>query len=60
MMKPGIFSLLLKHQRLDAALREERARKAPDSVRVQRLKKLKLSVKDRLHRLSLGRQGMTT
>jgi uncharacterized protein len=51
-----VFSLLLKHQRLDEQLRMERNRPAPDSARIIKLKKLKLSIKDRLHRLSLGRR----
>ena len=55
-MTSAIFGLLLKHQKLDEALRVERQRRLPDSVRVQRLKKLKLAIKDRLHRLSIGRR----
>jgi uncharacterized protein len=55
-MSSAIFSLLVKHQKLDEALRLERQRRLPDSVRVQRLKKLKLAIKDRLHKLSIGRR----
>jgi uncharacterized protein len=53
-MKDGIFRLLLKHQRIDAQLRLEQARRVPDTLRINQLKKMKLAVKDRLHRLSLG------
>ena len=55
-MTTAIFGLLTKHQRLDEALRSEQSRRLPDSLRIQRLKKLKLGIKDRLHRLSLGRR----
>ncbi len=55
-MTLAVFGLLTKHQRLDAALRTEQSRRLPDSIRIQRLKKLKLGIKDRLHRLSLGRR----
>jgi uncharacterized protein len=48
------FHLLSKHQQLDAALRRELARRWPDSARIANLKKLKLAVKDRLHRASFG------
>jgi uncharacterized protein len=49
-MKSRIFSLLTKHQRLDDALRSEQTQRFPDLTRIQQLKKLKLAVKDRLHR----------
>lgn len=55
-MKDGIFRLLLKHQRIDAQLRVEQQRRMPDIFRIAELKKMKLAVKDRLHRLSLGRR----
>jgi uncharacterized protein len=55
-MKTKTFSLLMKHQRLDAALREERARRWPDVVRILKIKKMKLAIKDRLHALARGRR----
>ena len=51
-MTPKLFSLLQKHQWVDVRLRLELSRKAPDSLRVQRLKKAKLAVKDALHALT--------
>ena len=58
-MKTGIFSLLSKHQKIDDQLRAEQARRWPDVMRIRELKKLKLAIKDRLHRFALGRRGMT-
>ena len=51
-MSPKIFQMLLVHQRLDGELQSERTRVWPDLSRVQKLKKLKLAVKDKLHTLS--------
>jgi uncharacterized protein len=45
------FRLLQFHQRLDGELRGELRRSWPSFDRIQRLKKLKLAVKDRLNRL---------
>ncbi|MFM1982831.1 MAG: hypothetical protein RJB22_1550 [Pseudomonadota bacterium] len=59
-MSLRVFNLLLKHQRLDEALRNEQHRRMPDVFRIQRLKKLKLIVKDRLHKLSAGRRSKVT
>lgn len=58
-MKQNIFRLLTKHQKLDEALRAEQTRAFPDTSRIAQLKKLKLSVKDRLHRISIGRQKVS-
>ncbi len=52
-MTARIFQLLQKHQNLDQALRDEQRRLRPDSLRMQKLKILKLAVKDRLHRMSM-------
>lgn len=56
-MSLRVFKLLLKHQRLDEALRTEQSRRLPDVFPIQQLKRMKLSVKDRLHKLSAGRRG---
>jgi uncharacterized protein len=55
-MSPRIFKLLTTHQRIDAALRDEQRHPLPDPIRVQRLKKMKLAIKDRLHMLSQRRR----
>lgn len=44
----SLFRLMQYHQKLDAELRAERARRWPDVFRIQKLKRLKLVVKDRL------------
>jgi len=43
------------HQKLDRELRSERAQRRPDGLRVVRLKKLKLALKDRIAALSRSR-----
>lgn len=55
-MKMRVFGLLVRHQKLDEQLRREQSRPAPDVLRIAKLKKLKLAIKDRLHWLSLGRR----
>jgi uncharacterized protein len=47
-MSMQVYRLTLAHQRLDEAIRSEMTRRLPDSIRLLRLKKLKLAVKDRL------------
>ena len=47
-MSKLIFRLMTHHQQVDSALRLEQARRLPDFTRLQRLKKLKLAIKDRL------------
>ena len=42
------FLLMQYHQRIDRELRAEIARRWPDGFRIQKLKRLKLAVKDRL------------
>jgi hypothetical protein len=57
-MSAATYRLTLIHRQLDDAIRNEMKRRRPDSLRLLRLKKLKLSVKDRLSgllRQSLGR-----
>lgn len=58
-MKTKVFHLLTKHQKLDEALRVEQSRRWPDVVRIMQLKKLKLAIKDRLHRASARRQHVS-
>jgi uncharacterized protein len=58
-MSDTMFRLLQMHQRLDQRLRAELTRRWPDVLEIARLKKLKLAVKDKLHRRSL-RQTLTS
>ena len=55
-MNTKVFTLLLKHRRLDDAIRAEQRFHWPDAMRIQRLKKLKLATRDRLHALTLRRK----
>jgi hypothetical protein len=58
-MNPFIYRLSLVHSKLDAEIRREQKQRLPDSWRLLRLKKLKLAIKDRMHRLiALRRQGV--
>jgi uncharacterized protein len=60
-MSDHSFRLLQYHQKLDSELRSEMRRSWPSFARIQRLKKLKLAVKDRLNRLaSKGRRTPKT
>ena len=45
------YRLLLVHSKLDAEVRREHKRRFPDALRLLRLKKLRLAIKDRMHRL---------
>ena len=45
------------HQKLDRELRAELKRRWPDVFRIQKLKRLKLAVKDRLQKIAIGRGG---
>ena len=49
-MNALFYRLTQTHRRLDDEIRRELKRRAPDSIRLLRLKKLKLAVKDRLYR----------
>jgi hypothetical protein len=49
-MNAFIYRLSVVHRRLDEEIRAELKRRFPDSIRLLRLKKLRLAVKDRLHR----------
>jgi uncharacterized protein len=44
------FRLMQYHQKIDRELRAEITRRWPDIFRVQKLKRLKLAIKDRLER----------
>ncbi|MFN3727725.1 MAG: DUF465 domain-containing protein [Allosphingosinicella sp.] len=50
------YRLTLMHQRLDEQIRLEMRRRLPDSIRLLRLKKLKLAIKDRLAGMRLLRR----
>ena len=43
------YRLSLIHRKLDDEIRRELKRRFPDTIRLLRLKKLRLAVKDRLH-----------
>ena len=47
-MSASTYRLTLVHKSLDEAIRRELKARLPDSLRLLRLKKLKLAVKDRL------------
>jgi len=49
------FRLMQFHQKLDGELRAELARRWPDIFRIQKLKRLKLAVKDRLQNAASGK-----
>ena len=55
-MSYTVFRLLNRHQQIDEALRIEQRRRLPDFARLQRLKKLKLAIKDRLATLMTRRR----
>lgn len=55
-MSDRFFRLLERHQHVDERLRDELRRPAPDRLRVQSLKKMKLTIKDRI--AALIRRGM--
>ena len=48
-MNSLMYRLSVVHKRLDEEIRRELKRRFPDTIRLLRLKKLKLAVKDRLH-----------
>lgn len=47
-MSAYIYRLSVVHRRLDEEIRREIKRRLPDSIRLLRLKKLRLAVKDRI------------
>lgn len=56
-MTDRFFRLMERHQKIDAALRAEQRRRKPDGFTVQKLKKLKLAIKDQLSSMSLGQRS---
>jgi uncharacterized protein YdcH (DUF465 family) len=52
-MHSRLYSLLEAHQRIDGQLRLEQQRRWKDWLRISQLKKLKLRVKDLIHRQTL-------
>jgi hypothetical protein len=51
-MKPMNDRLLSGHRKMDEEIRRELKNRTPDPLRLLHLKKRKLAVKDRIHRLS--------
>ena len=51
-MHSRLYWLIEKHQRIDEALRLAQHRREPDQIEIVRLKKLKLRVKDIIHRFT--------
>ena len=47
-MNPMIFRLSMIHSGVDREIRREMRRKVPDWIRLLRLKKLRLAIKDRI------------
>jgi uncharacterized protein len=56
-MSNRLFRLLEQHQKLDAEIRRAQSYRIADPFEIVRLKKLKLSIKDRLVRLARGPAG---
>jgi uncharacterized protein YdcH (DUF465 family) len=54
-MHPRLYRLMEKHQRIDRLLQIEQRRRWSDPFRLMRLKKLKLRVKDLIHRVAMRR-----
>lgn len=48
-MNAFIYRLSVIHARLDSEIRRELKKRLPDNIRLLRLKKLKLAVKDRIN-----------
>ena len=52
-MNAIMYRLTVIHRKLDEQIRRELKRRFPDTLRLLRLKTLRLAVKDRLHRQAL-------
>lgn len=59
-MSMSVFRMLQLHQRLDDEIRGEQRRIFPDIFRLQKLKRHKLAIKDRLARMGLGQRARRT
>ncbi len=57
-MNAFAYRLTAIHRRLDEEIRREVARRLPDSIRLLRLRKLRLAVKDRLY-ARMGRKTVS-
>lgn len=57
MNNPYVYKLSVVHRRLDEEVRAELKRRLPDDLRVARLKKLRLAVKDRIAAAASRRPG---
>ena len=53
-MSSATYRLTQTHRRLDEEITREMRRRLPDSLKLLRLKRLRLAVKDRLARLMRG------
>jgi hypothetical protein len=51
-MNATLYRLTVMHRRLDEEIRRELKRRFPDTIRLLRLKKLRLAIKDRLYRMA--------
>ena len=47
-LSPKFFNLMHRHEMIDAALRFERTRPAPDVLRVHKLARLRKAIKERI------------
>ena len=54
-MNPMIYRLSVTHHKLEDEIRREQTRRTPSSMRLLRLKKLRLAIKDRMQRLIQSR-----
>ena len=57
-MNVTLYRLTVIHRRIDEEIRRELKRRFPDTLRLLRLKKLKLAIKDRLHVRAAGNPRM--
>ena len=58
-MNATLYRLTVIHRRLDEEIRRELKRRFPDTVRLLRLKKLRLAIQDRLYRIAPRRLSRT-